>query len=461
LLKILFCIIFGFSFAGQFAFTQSDSGYIYIPYWEDPIQVDGDLSEWKRSHTIIFTDTLSRLHSVPEQHQKTLYPLEFDQSLVIGSLSKNRVVVQTCWNFHALNVGITVYDQHLFAEIAMNDDHPMIHVNDAIEIYIDTKFDSDSRIDINDYQFLIDILNNSVVLRGDRRLMKLDTVATPKDYGQNILFSSAVQVYGTINDTLPDSCYIVEISIPFAAIGIVPQTGMQFSMDICNDDMDHTLVNAVTEADYLARIWPFNWSGVSDFGFPAHWKTAELTGEPSWLEALAGNHKKSWLLIYFFSSILVIGIIIILIVRLRHYSHMPSFEDVQHIKFIYLKDENAASLGEQLSIEQKHLQRITDHIVSHKSDAVRTEELAESVGLSVRNLQRITKNELNCTPVNFVRMIKVKLAAEYLRHPQYSIAEVAYDHGFTDPAYFSRTFKRHFNMSPSEYRENLIENVMN
>lgn len=34
-----------------------------------------------------------------------------------------------------------------------------------------------------------------------------------------------------------------------------------------------------------------------------------------------------------------------------------------------------------------------------------------------------------------------------------NLSEIAYRVGFSDQAHFSRSFKRHFGMTPSEYRE--------
>jgi transcriptional regulator GlxA family with amidase domain len=47
--------------------------------------------------------------------------------------------------------------------------------------------------------------------------------------------------------------------------------------------------------------------------------------------------------------------------------------------------------------------------------------------------------------------IRLKKAAELLRTGQYSIAEIAYKVGFSEPANFSRSFTRHFGKSPKKY----------
>ncbi|MCB9035478.1 MAG: helix-turn-helix transcriptional regulator [Lewinellaceae bacterium] len=54
----------------------------------------------------------------------------------------------------------------------------------------------------------------------------------------------------------------------------------------------------------------------------------------------------------------------------------------------------------------------------------------------------------------FIRFIRLSKARILLKDPGLSIAEVAYDTGFTDPVYFSRVFKKEFGMTPTSFREN-------
>jgi AraC-like DNA-binding protein len=45
----------------------------------------------------------------------------------------------------------------------------------------------------------------------------------------------------------------------------------------------------------------------------------------------------------------------------------------------------------------------------------------------------------------------MKKAALLLTESRSNISDIALETGFTDPKYFSRCFKKHFGLSPSEY----------
>ena len=55
------------------------------------------------------------------------------------------------------------------------------------------------------------------------------------------------------------------------------------------------------------------------------------------------------------------------------------------------------------------------------------------------------------TPIEFIRSIRLKRAAQLLEKSQMTVAEIAYQVGFNDPKYFTRYFKAEFNVVPSAY----------
>lgn len=78
--------------------------------------------------------------------------------------------------------------------------------------------------------------------------------------------------------------------------------------------------------------------------------------------------------------------------------------------------------------------------------------LAAALQISDRQLSRLFADERTTFP-KYVTERRVRRAAELLGHPSArSISEIAARCGFASPAYFSRVFRDHYDLSPQQYR---------
>lgn len=79
-------------------------------------------------------------------------------------------------------------------------------------------------------------------------------------------------------------------------------------------------------------------------------------------------------------------------------------------------------------------------------------EIASMLHLSQRSLQR----KLRAQGLSFTQLLDITrrdLALQYVRDPQHSFIEISFLLGFTEPANFSRAFKRWHGKSPSRFRK--------
>tara|TARA_R110000772_G_scaffold195602_1_gene306286 strand:- start:725 stop:1747 length:1023 start_codon:yes stop_codon:yes gene_type:complete len=79
-------------------------------------------------------------------------------------------------------------------------------------------------------------------------------------------------------------------------------------------------------------------------------------------------------------------------------------------------------------------------------------KLSQEFTLSQRSLNRRFKKATGLTPLQYLQEIRLEKAKELLKTSNLSIAEVAYNVGYPDSAYFSALFKRIVSLPPGEYR---------
>ncbi|WP_304297609.1 ATP-binding protein [Porphyromonas gulae] len=84
------------------------------------------------------------------------------------------------------------------------------------------------------------------------------------------------------------------------------------------------------------------------------------------------------------------------------------------------------------------------------------QDLAEKMCMSSSQLNRKLTSIVGCSAIGYIQQVKIKLACKLLADESKSISDIATEAGFSDPAYFSRTFKRYMNCSPSQYRQQLM-----
>jgi AraC-like DNA-binding protein len=77
--------------------------------------------------------------------------------------------------------------------------------------------------------------------------------------------------------------------------------------------------------------------------------------------------------------------------------------------------------------------------------------LSSNVGLSRQQLYRKLKAITGLTPVEFIRSIRIKRAAQLIKQKAASISEIAFMTGFGNLSYFSKQFNKEFGQLPSGY----------
>lgn len=93
--------------------------------------------------------------------------------------------------------------------------------------------------------------------------------------------------------------------------------------------------------------------------------------------------------------------------------------------------------------------RIIEENISHPD--LNVSFLSEKTGISTRQLSRRLKPLTGLNPVDYIKNIRIKQASVMLDQGHFTVAEVMYSVGFSDPSYFAKCFQQEFGCTPSQY----------
>lgn len=103
------------------------------------------------------------------------------------------------------------------------------------------------------------------------------------------------------------------------------------------------------------------------------------------------------------------------------------------------------------SPEQEFLLKATDIIRNSVNKEMNVESLCDAMNMSRSSLYNKIKSLTNDSPSDFIRKVRMKEASILLRSKRYTISEVSDMMGFSDPKYFTDSFKKYYGVPPSIY----------
>jgi len=122
----------------------------------------------------------------------------------------------------------------------------------------------------------------------------------------------------------------------------------------------------------------------------------------------------------------------------------------------------AARTKEYLSPgERQFLQPVMDYLKENLTDpGLQISALAGKAGVSETYLRRIFKKRYGLSPAGYITRERMRQAKNLLESgEEMTIQQVALQVGYRDALYFSRTFRKHFGVSPTEYYRQYIQNI--
>lgn len=117
---------------------------------------------------------------------------------------------------------------------------------------------------------------------------------------------------------------------------------------------------------------------------------------------------------------------------------------------ILLATRNQMTAGHELTFSPE-IRRVVDQMADHVNRPYRIHDLARQAGLSESRFAHRFKEETGDSVIAYLIKLRLRHAARLLEFSGASVKEVAATVGFDSAFYFSKQFKRHFQMSPRDY----------
>jgi AraC family transcriptional regulator len=102
--------------------------------------------------------------------------------------------------------------------------------------------------------------------------------------------------------------------------------------------------------------------------------------------------------------------------------------------------------------DQARLRRVLDHISTNLDQEITLAQLAEIAGLSVFYFARTFTRTMGVSPHRYVSRMRLENAMAHIAAGKLSLAEIAFNAGFSSQASFTRAFCRVTGLTPGEYR---------
>lgn len=119
-----------------------------------------------------------------------------------------------------------------------------------------------------------------------------------------------------------------------------------------------------------------------------------------------------------------------------------------------LMEATDTSLSPTMKVQKETLENIISYIEKHLTEKITLNDITAHFHISKNSINKMFLNTLGCSFHDYIIEARLDEAKNMLQK-NVNLDTVAEDTGFGDYSNFYRTFKKKYNMTPSEYRTNL------
>lgn len=104
-------------------------------------------------------------------------------------------------------------------------------------------------------------------------------------------------------------------------------------------------------------------------------------------------------------------------------------------------------------LKQDIVREIALYIEANFAQELSIASLCTKFGYSEAHLSRKFKEVTGLAPMKYLEIYRLEIAHKMLEKREYNVSEIATHCGFNDPNYFTRRFKAHYGLLPSQVRK--------
>ncbi len=126
------------------------------------------------------------------------------------------------------------------------------------------------------------------------------------------------------------------------------------------------------------------------------------------------------------------------------------------MKFWYLFGQHAPEIMSNSQVEtnqEKRLHKLLNYMHSNYASHLSVAAISDAANISESECYRLFRNTLKTTPNNYLLSHRLRVAAQMLVESDKAITQIAYEVGFSCPAYFAKKFKLAFGKTPKVFKK--------
>lgn len=127
------------------------------------------------------------------------------------------------------------------------------------------------------------------------------------------------------------------------------------------------------------------------------------------------------------------------------------------ISLLIRNNQSMAPAGTKSGNREKYCSRAIDFISRNYSGKISIQDIASNMGLDRSYLYTIFMQTMNMSPQDFLIQYRIERAIELMAETGLGIGDISRSVGYDDPLQFSRIFRKKKGISPSLFRQKLIQ----